>query len=172
MRAKARVLSLKSASPNGVEIKMSQVSVSEAVEHLEIHHRRQPLQRIPRRAQRRISVRQIKETRLANHLRLRSIRRPLNQISASKARVFRGVQLGAKYVANDNSGKHRFYADYHWEDAAGIQRALIGIGYAYRIGRKNPLEVAFEANQLETRNNHGFRAATGLIAGVTARGAI
>jgi len=31
MRAKVRALSLKSASPNGVEIKMSQVSVSEAV---------------------------------------------------------------------------------------------------------------------------------------------
>jgi hypothetical protein len=29
-----------------------------------------------------------------------------------------------------------------------------------------------EAGYLETRNNHGFRAATGLIAGVTARGAI
>jgi hypothetical protein len=26
--------------------------------------------------------------------------------------------------------------------------------------------------KLETRNNHGFRVATGLIAGITARGAI
>ena len=54
--------------------------------HLEIHYRRQWLKRIPCRTQSRISIRQIKETRLTHHHRPRSIRRPLNQISASKAR--------------------------------------------------------------------------------------
>ena len=30
--------------------------------------------------------------------------------------------------------------------AAGLRRALFGLGYAYRFGEKEALELAFEAN--------------------------
>ena len=57
-----------------------------------------------------------------------------------------GYQLGAKLVANDG-GRARFYADYNWESVAGMRRSLIAVGYAYRLGNKNNLELAVEANR-------------------------
>ena len=63
-----------------------------------------------------------------------------------------GYQLGAKLVANDG-GRARFYADYNWESVAGMRRSLIAVGYAYRLGNKNNLELAVEANR-------GFNAMT------------
>ncbi|MEY3622770.1 MAG: hypothetical protein RLZZ407_329 [Pseudomonadota bacterium] len=57
-----------------------------------------------------------------------------------------GYQLGAKLVANDGD-RARFYADYNWESVAGMRRSLIAVGYAYRLGNKNNLELAVEANR-------------------------
>ena len=57
-----------------------------------------------------------------------------------------GYQLGAKLVASD-SAKGRFYADYRWESVGALRRSLLGLGYAYRFGPKNGLEVALEANR-------------------------
>jgi len=57
-----------------------------------------------------------------------------------------GYQLGAQLVANDG-GRARFYADYNWESVAGMRRSLLGVGYAYRIGDKNNLELAVEAKR-------------------------
>jgi len=56
-----------------------------------------------------------------------------------------GYQVGAKLVANDG-GRNRFYADYRWESVAGMRRALMGLGYAYRFGDKG-VELALEANR-------------------------
>jgi hypothetical protein len=57
-----------------------------------------------------------------------------------------GYQLGAKLVANDG-GRARLYAYYNWESVAGMRRSLIAVGYAYRLGQKNNLELAVEANR-------------------------
>ena len=57
-----------------------------------------------------------------------------------------GYQLGAKLVANDND-KGSFYADYRWESVGSLRRSLLALGYAYRFGRKNDLELAIEANR-------------------------
>jgi hypothetical protein len=57
-----------------------------------------------------------------------------------------GYQLGAKLVANDND-KGSFYADYRWESVGTMRRSLLGLGYAYRFGPKNGLELAIEANR-------------------------
>lgn len=55
-------------------------------------------------------------------------------------------QLGTKLVANDG-GRARLYVDYIWESVAGMRRSLIAVGYAYRLGQKNNLELAVEANR-------------------------
>jgi hypothetical protein len=68
-----------------------------------------------------------------------------NDIASSALRC--GYQMGAKFVANDDSGLHRFYADYNYENAAGFTRSLVGVGYAYRLGNKRSMELALEANQ-------------------------
>lgn len=68
-----------------------------------------------------------------------------NDVASSALRC--GYRVGAKFVANDDSGRHRFYADYHYENAAGFARALMGIGYAYRLGANSNMELALEANQ-------------------------
>ena len=57
-----------------------------------------------------------------------------------------GYQLGAKLVASD-SAKGRFYADYRWESVGTLRRSMLGLGYAYRFGPQNGLEVAIEANR-------------------------
>lgn len=67
-----------------------------------------------------------------------------NDVQSSGLRC--GYQLGAKLVANDG-GRARFYADYNWESVAGMRRSLIAVGYAYRLGNKNNLELAVEANR-------------------------
>jgi hypothetical protein len=74
-----------------------------------------------------------------------------NDVQSSGLRC--GYQLGAKFVANDGA-RGRLYADYNWESVAGMRRSLIGVGYAYRIGEKNNLELAVEANR-------GLNAMTG-----------
>lgn len=55
-----------------------------------------------------------------------------------------GYQFGAKLVANNASGRSRFYADYHWESMGGIRRSLIGLGYAYRFGKDLGFELALD----------------------------
>ncbi|MCO4090645.1 MAG: hypothetical protein HEQ34_01665 [Sphingorhabdus sp.] len=67
-----------------------------------------------------------------------------NDVQSSGLRC--GYQLGAKFVSNDGV-RGRFYADYNWESVAGMRRSLIGVGYAYRIGENNNLELAVEANR-------------------------
>ncbi|MEY3634249.1 MAG: hypothetical protein RLZZ61_659 [Pseudomonadota bacterium] len=67
-----------------------------------------------------------------------------NDVQSSGLRC--GYQLGAKLVANDG-GRARLYADYNWESVAGMRRSLIAVGYAYRLGNKNNLELAVEANR-------------------------
>jgi VCBS repeat-containing protein len=67
-----------------------------------------------------------------------------NDVQSSGLRC--GYQLGAKFVSNDGA-RGRFYADYNWESVAGMRRSLIGVGYAYRIGENNNLELAVEANR-------------------------
>jgi VCBS repeat-containing protein len=67
-----------------------------------------------------------------------------NDVQSSGLRC--GYQLGAKLVANDG-GRARFYADYNWESVAGMRRSIIAVGYAYRLGNKNNLELAVEANR-------------------------
>ena len=68
-----------------------------------------------------------------------------NDVDSSALRC--GYQLGAKLAANDNSGRNRFYADYHWESVAGMKRSLIGLGYAYRFGKDTGFELAFDVNR-------------------------
>lgn len=46
-------------------------------------------------------------------------------------------------IATDN----RFYADYRWESVAGTRRSLFGLGYAFRFGDQDGLELALEANR-------------------------
>jgi hypothetical protein len=67
-----------------------------------------------------------------------------NDVQSSGLRC--GYQLGAKFLVNDGA-RGRFYADYNWERVAGMRRSLIGVGFAYRIGEKNNLELAVEANR-------------------------
>ena len=57
-----------------------------------------------------------------------------------------GYQLGAKIVANDND-KGSLYADYRWESVGATRRSLFGLGYSYRFGPQNGLELSFEANR-------------------------
>ncbi len=57
-----------------------------------------------------------------------------------------GYQLGAKLVANDDD-KGSFYADYRWESVGSMRRSLLGLGYAYRFGPNNGLELSLEANR-------------------------
>ena len=66
-----------------------------------------------------------------------------NDVQTSALRC--GYQVGAKFVVKDG-GRNRLYADYRWESVAGLRRALFGLGYAYRFGEKEALELAFEAN--------------------------
>jgi hypothetical protein len=67
-----------------------------------------------------------------------------NDVDLSSLRC--GYQIGAKLVANDGT-RNRFYADYRWESVAGMRRSLIGLGYAFRFGNQNGLELALEANR-------------------------
>ena len=67
-----------------------------------------------------------------------------NDVGSSTLRC--GYQLGAKFIANDN-GRNRFYADYRWESVASMRRSLIGVGYAYRFGGRDGLELAVELNR-------------------------
>ncbi len=67
-----------------------------------------------------------------------------------------GYQVGAKFVANDDSGRNRFYADYRWENVAGMQRSLIGLGYAYRFGGSTGLELALEADSTGANDNRAL----------------
>jgi len=67
-----------------------------------------------------------------------------NDVEVSSLRC--GYQVGAKLVANDG-GRNRFYADYRWESVAGTRRSLIGLGYAFRLGDNDGLELALEANR-------------------------
>jgi len=57
-----------------------------------------------------------------------------------------GYQLDAKFVANDND-KGSLYADYRWESVGATRRSLFGLGYSYRFGPQNGLELSFEANR-------------------------
>ena len=67
-----------------------------------------------------------------------------NSIDTSSLRC--GYQLGARFTGTKGV-RSRFYVDYHWESVAGLRRSLVGMGYAYRFGRKNGLELAFEVNR-------------------------
>ena len=77
-----------------------------------------------------------------------------NAVDSSAMRC--GYQLGAKFVANDDSGRNRFYADYRWENVAGMQRSLIGLGYAYRFGGSTGLELALEADSAGANDNRAL----------------
>ncbi len=68
-----------------------------------------------------------------------------NAVDSSAMRC--GYQLGAKLTANDDSGRNRFYANYRWERVSGIRRVLAGVGYSYRFGNREGLELALEANR-------------------------
>ena len=57
-----------------------------------------------------------------------------------------GYQLGAKFVANDND-KSSLYVDYRWERVGTTRRSLLGMGYSYRFGPQNGLELSLEANR-------------------------
>ncbi len=67
-----------------------------------------------------------------------------NNVESSSMRC--GYQLGAKLVADDG-GRSRFYADYRWESVAGLRRSLIGLGYSYRFGKSDGLELALDLNR-------------------------
>jgi hypothetical protein len=67
-----------------------------------------------------------------------------NNVDSSALRC--GYQLGAKLVANDG-GRNKLYADYRWESVGGNRRSLMSIGYAYRLGSKNGMELAVEMNR-------------------------
>ena len=77
-----------------------------------------------------------------------------NAVDSSAMRC--GYQLGAKFVANDDSGRNRFYADYRWENVAGMQRSLIGLGYAYRFGGSTGLELALEVDSTGANDNRAL----------------
>ena len=67
-----------------------------------------------------------------------------NAVDSSSMRC--GYQVGAKLVVNDDRGRKRFYADYRWESVDGKHRTLAGVGYNYRFGDQDRLELGFEAN--------------------------
>jgi len=67
-----------------------------------------------------------------------------NDVQSSAMRC--GYQLGAKLIAYDG-GRSRLYANYQWESVAGMRRAIMGAGVAYRVGKRNDLELALEVNR-------------------------
>jgi len=66
--------------------------------------------------------------------------------SADSSSLRCGYQLAAKLMASDGA-RSRIYADYHWESVAGMERSLIGLGYGYRFGKDDGLELALELDR-------------------------
>jgi len=76
--------------------------------------------------------------------------------SADSSSMRCGYQAGAKLIVKDDSGRNHFYADYRWENVSGIQRSLFGVGYAYRFGRRNELELAIDLNRAQDNEDRAF----------------
>lgn len=54
-----------------------------------------------------------------------------------------GYQIGAKFVSQQ-SVRDRFYGDFQWESVSGMRRSMFAVGYAYRFGKDNKMELGLE----------------------------
>lgn len=54
-----------------------------------------------------------------------------------------GYQIGAKFVSQQGV-RDRFYGDFQWESVSGMRRSMFAVGYAYRFGKDNKMELGLE----------------------------